>query len=384
MKILIITFNFGKSSSGKTTERITDGLYNLGHEIEIICGQNYTQKKNYKIHRINPNPLKPSRLFKILGNLALKELNYIFWEFRAKKAAKKIMEDFQPDILYSRGSPVASMTVGDFLKRHYNKPHIIHFADPIPPTTDWMKNKAERKKLLKTIKPIIKNANTISFVTEEMRTYQNKIINEDIDFPETFISPNPMPNFRHLGKPSNEKFIFLYLGTFSRQRNPKLIIEAFQSFAINKENVEFHIYGNKSNEKIFNELDLISPNVKLYDATNEIHEVLRNANALVDVDAEFNEQVFISGKLMEYLSVDRFIIAISPLNSPARRLLRPMKTTTEIVSHKKEDITHGMEKIYRSIWKGKDYEERNLLQKNYNFKEILKQIDCNLVLLNKK
>ncbi len=375
MKILILTFNYGKSSSGKTTERIADGLHELGHKIEIVCGQNYTKRKPYKIHRINPNPLKPSRLFKVLGNLFGKELNYFFWEYRAKKEGVKVMEDFQPDILYSRGSPISSMTVGDFLKSRYGKPHVIHFADPIPPTIDWMKNKAERKKLLKTIKPIINNADAISFVTEEMKAYQNRILKGDVNLSKAFISPNPMPNFRYFGKPLNEKIIFLYLGTFPKQRNQKLIIEAFQNFAVNKIDVEFHIYGNKSNGILFNQLDLNFPNVKLFDSTDDINKIIEKAIVLVDVDANLNEPVFISGKLMEYLSVDRYILSVTPNNSPARNFLEGISDSLNFSIPSLNEITSEMEILHKKRWDKEKFFERQVLIEKAGFKNVLKTVE---------
>ncbi|MBN3518824.1 hypothetical protein JYB62_02315 [Algoriphagus lutimaris] len=375
MKILVISYNFGKTSSGKATERIVDGLINRGHVIEVICGQNYVLDKPYTIHRINPHPLSPSRFFKFVGNFIGKEINYLFWQIRAKKKGVEIIEKLIPDVIYSRGSPISSMIVGEFLRRKYNLPHSIHFADPIPPTLDWMNNSLERKKLMNTINPIIKNAGSISFVTEEMSKYQfqsSNILNSSKYY---FVSPNPLPDFVKFGKPTGDKFIFLFLGTFAAQRNPSVIINAFLEFSSVLKNVEFHIYGNSLNQKIFRELNLSHKSIKFFDSSNNVLEIMRNSNVLVDVDADVLNQVFISGKLMEYIAVNRFILSISPINSPTSNLLKGMEKSIVSSTHNFADIVKSMSILYNRKWDNNLFSERELLKEFVGFNSVIDRIE---------
>lgn len=375
MKILLLTFNFGKTSSGKTTERIVDGLHAKGHEVEVLCAKKYTASKNYVVHVVNPKPLRPSEFFKRAGNFFTKELNYIFWELRAKQKGSKIVSEFQPDILYSRGSPVASMTVGNFLKKKFALHHVIHFADPIPATADFITNGKEKRKLLKTIKPIIFNADKLSFVTKEMGDYQNLNLKNKIPKNKIFISPNPKPENVKLHKPLQEKFIFLYLGTFSPQRNPEIILKSFLEFSAGKKDVEFHIYGGEINRKVINDLEIYSPQIKVFGPTSNIYEIFKNVNVLVDVDPVFNDQIFISGKLMEYLSVNRYILSISPENSPARGLLKDLSSSVFFAKSNMEQIVGKMDLLYQLDWDDSNFAERQKLDATISFQVIIKELD---------
>jgi glycosyltransferase involved in cell wall biosynthesis len=378
MRILILTFSFGKTSSGNATERIIDELVRKGNNVVVVCGNNYAKKKDYPVMLINPKPLKPSKVLKTIGNFFKKELNYYFWEYRAKKYCLKLIDSFDPHYIYSRGSPITSMIVGDYLNSITGKPHIVHFADPIPPTKDWMDMESERKKNLKTIKPIFENVDASFFVTKEMLTYQHNILEEVINLKKSFISPNAILDFKQFGSPKNDKIIFSYVGTFSRQRNPKLISDAFIKFAYNKNDVEFHIFGNKSNIELFKSLEITHPKIKVFGPTDSVREVFEKSNILIDIDAKVDEPVFISGKLMEYLSFDRHVLLISQFNSPSYNLTKNLTNSVIRTGLNIDDIAKGFLQSYHLKWNENDFNERMKLYSKYSLENIVEKLEKNI------
>lgn len=378
MKILVLSYNFGKTSSGKSTLRVVDGLHSLGLDIVVVCAHNYVGEKQYKVITVNPNPIKPSRFFDFVGDIIGKEINYFFWEKRCELYCCKLIHEFGFDALYSRGSPIASMTVGAYLSKKFRIPHLVHFADPIPASEEWLKNKLKRKKLLNSIRPVIQNSNALSFVTENMFLYQSKYF-EEIKEKQIFISPNPIKGTKVSKKKRGDKIIFLFLGSFNKQRNPELILKQFLRFSKENSKAEFHIYGNKFQNEFIEGVANSYSKVKFFQETNSVEEVILGANVLVDVDSNFANQVFISGKLMEYLSYNKLILSVTPKNSPTYLLLRDLKKTVVVSDHRTENIYKAFNKCKKIIQdKGILFDERTFLRDEFGIDSICKTIKNNI------
>ena len=237
---------------------------------------------------------------------------------------------------------------------------------------------SERKKNLKTIKPIFENVDTSFFVTKEMLTYQHNILDERINLQKSFVTPNAILDFKQFGSPKNNKIIFSYVGTFSRQRNPKLITDAFIKFAYNKNDVEFHIVGNKSNIELFRSLKITHPKIKVFGPTDNVTEVFEKSNILIDIDAKVEASVFISGKLMEYLSFDRYVLLISQLHSPSYNLTQNLTNSVVRTGHNIDDIARGFLQGYKLKWNENDFNERINLYCKFSLENIVEELENNI------
>ncbi len=366
------------TSSGRSTERIVDELSSLNNTIEVVCGHNYTANKPYKVKIFNPNPLSPVLLFKIVGDFIGREISYLFWELRCKNHAVKQAQYFSPDVIISRGSPISSLKVGHDISKKLNIPHVIHFADPIPATNDWLKNKLSRKKMINSIAPIMKGAALMSFVTSEMCKYQLQTVLKHQNYTNTFICPNPLKPAKKFGPPTNDKVVFLYLGSLTIQRNPKLVLEEFIEFSKTVDNAELHIYGNKKNRTLIEKLGITSSMIKIFGETDNIDEVLASSNILLDIDPEFDTQVFVSGKLMEYLSSDRYILALSPKFSPSFNLFGHLKESIFFCELREGYISNAFLRMYALEWNSSKFIEREGLHDKYGTRAIINKIQSEL------
>lgn len=360
MKILVVNFSYGLGTpSGICNQRTVELLADSGHEIIVVkgVGVSMNNHRNINIITCSPRPLKPARLYKFFGNIIQRDIVNFFWEYRATRKCHEICDNWSPDVIYGRGSPVSGMMVGYQAATYSSLPLLVHFADPIPATEDWLKGNLDRKKMIRTVRPMLDYANRISFVTKEMMHYQQQTTNVDISS-KGFVAPNPIPPWTALGTPPS-KAIFLYLGTFFGGRNPAALIEGFQQLLQEFPFAELHLVGTDSgNVAPFLKSDIIRKAVKILPRTNDIFKAMKKANVLIDVDGNYRHPVFLSSKLMEYLSVDRFILSITPLNSPAAHLLGKISESSCISPHEPACVAKSMKRMLDFKWNKEKFDRR--------------------------
>ncbi len=81
-----------------------------------------------------------------------------------------------------------------------------------------------------------------------------------------------------------------------------------------------HIVGsNKINLNHFNISEDAKTKILFHPFSTNLKAVFERSRVLIDVDADIEEDVFISSKLKDYLSVNRMIVSITGKNSPSRK-----------------------------------------------------------------
>jgi glycosyltransferase involved in cell wall biosynthesis len=155
---------------------------------------------------------------------------------------------------------------------------------------------------------------------------------------------------------NDEPKIFLYVGSIYHQRQPGELLKVFDVFSKDKK-VELWFLGN--NQKL--NLDRYKLNkeslskIRLLDFQKDPSKVIEQAHVLIDFDANFKNDVFISSKLITYLNTNIPILSLTPRNSPSDNLL-------------KDNIDLGVVKMY--------YDEENMpesLQRVMNLNNSISQ-----------
>lgn len=363
MKILLITFSFGLSSSGKITKRLSRELSRKGHEIVILTSSSDGEREPLKILQASAFPMKPARVFRSIGNLIQTDISFIFWQLRAYSLAKVLLKKFYPDLIYARSSPFCVFNVGLWLSRKYNIPLALHFADPVPATPDWHPLKRYRTKMTKTYLPAVMHAASLSFGNDEMLEYQQEIYNINLKH-KSFILSDPIPEARILKPPSQDFTIFTFLGTFSENRNPKSLFDAFSILLKGNPLCELRIYGTRYGDisKYLNKYHYLRDRICIFDRTSDVDKVLEESTILVDVDADYDRPLFTSNKLKEYLAVNRLILSITPSNSPSHNLLKLLKRTCFVTDHKVTNVLNAIERAINTRWSDCLFSERELIR----------------------
>lgn len=371
MNILIITFDLGLTSSGISTDRVAEELANSGHCVSVITAMAKERERPFSVFRASPFPLKPARLLGALGNYFRRDLNYYFWERRAIRLGLNLISTNPPDVIYARGSPACSFTVGFRLSKRTSVPLAIHFADPIPATPDWQPLPAVREKMTRTVLPALKQASLATFVNKRMMKYQEYTSRLDV-YSKAAIVPNPIPFNKNYGAPQESPFVFAFLGSFFGSRKPDSLLSAFAAVARRNPSALLHIYGvwTESLNKIIESDEVLTRNVRLNGWTSDISSVFKSSSCLIDVDADVEDAVYTSNKLMEYMAVDRPILLISPVGSASRELVNDLKITCATATHDIDDIESAMERILSFRWGVDTFDERASIRREMSLDRI--------------
>ncbi|MGI0153061.1 hypothetical protein ACQ661_05285 [Pseudidiomarina sp. WS423] len=324
MKLLIITHTYGITSSGKATFEVVNALAEQGVLVDVICSRSIPIQASSRVNVYEIKQLlsRPSRLFKFLGNLIGRDLNYLFWRVSVIRFYKKFLGETGYDFVYGRGSPVGALLAAGDLAKIGKIPLGLHFADPIPATKEWQSNKKERKKLINEVSNVIKMSSLVTFVTQEMLEYQFRILDLK-EFPTTLLLPNPIPEYISLNRDMKSRSVGLsigFIGQLGSVRNPLPLIEAVNRLNVEGNKIDLLFVGTRRTDILKRIQQTSRYFIKFISYQNDLAETLNNLDMLVDIDSDNDEQVFISNKLMEYLATDKAILSISTDNSPSRRL----------------------------------------------------------------
>ena len=327
MKILILTSHIGGSATGIVTKNIIEGLLLNEVNLHVLNEQNNSnlrENDNLKIHTINYKKLKSSGFYSelslVLFSYPLNEIRFIN---KATKKAKQLQQHNKFDVIMVLSSAAGYhlLQTGLNIKNKLSLPLYIHSTDPIPAPKPWYNTQSLRSSIIFFARRIYKKVDFISLSNKHMLAYQKKIMG--IKKTPSFVVHNPSSNTRVLQYVKRHKNkVFLYVGSIYHQRQPDTLIESFDMFSKNKE-VELWFLGNSKNLNLdkYNLSPDTKSKIKCIEFQKDPSSTIAKADVLVDFDANFQNDVFISSKLITYLNTNIPILSLTPKHSPTDKLL---------------------------------------------------------------
>lgn len=273
------------------------------------------------------------------------------WYFDAVKQAVKSIEDNKPDIIWSTYPVLTAHLVANKVYKKYGIPWVADFRDPLQCHYDPLANAyAGVKKWLE--KSIVSGASMV--VLTSMRSVElyrelypceppTKFVCIENGFQyESAIKTEPVSE--SLTQNSGRKFTLLYSGVlYSNGRDPSPLFFALSDLkrkgVLHAGNFILNFRASKNRYtsliKELNIEDVVAflPAVSFEDALVEMQNA--DANVLIQ-DAIFNRQI--PGKIFDYISVRKPILAICPEESATRDVVNKLgyafgaKTEHEISS----------------------------------------------------
>lgn len=356
--ILVESLAINDTSSGIVSSNFINALESQGNSISILMPDEFAPgRKNPFPRWLNDvhtttfqTDTKPNIFEKILNkipkiralpayiigfSLPFKRL-ILKWKEEIEK--KLYSEKYDLIIVLGTGSSFAPHFAMNYVKTDI--PWIANIHDPYPmnhypepykkPYSLIYGNQARH------LNKVFEKATYVTFpsqrLMEWMSSFHSQLRKKAFVVPHAACNISSLPslsrdNAIHL---SSDKFNLLHAGSLLGPRNPKYLIKAFLRF-INedkerKDKAVLNIIGKiaREHEGFSKEYEKVKDNVNIIiERVSYKHslELLKKANVLVLLEAVGNDSPFMPGKLTDYISVNKPILALTPPASETVRLL---------------------------------------------------------------
>lgn len=301
--------------------------------------------------------------FKILGTRILSPDSEYFWYYFNRKKVAEIIKKHKINCIYTTSFPYSSHLMGLYLKRLFpNIRWITDFRD------EWTNNPYHLDSIYKRIKLKFEKKKELS-VTNEC----DFLITNTPFMLENFIKDNPtlvgrsnyIPNgyddddFVDLNniRDGGEKFVITYTGSLYGRRNLNEFLEGLKisidNNKIDKTKLEIRIVGNIYQEV----LDEYANKYNLegiiksfgYMAHKKSIQMLYNSDILLLVIGKGKgSKNFYTGKIFEYIRVDRPILAIVPEDGAAAQVINDTNTGRVVDPEDISGVSLALESYYNN------------------------------------
>lgn len=373
MKILLISYSYDGSASGKITFRIAEELARRGHDLCVITAENNALRSGqYTIIEIKDFIKKGGFLdllrTKVLTLLGFSAYNSHFvWRMRSWFRIRNLFKSWYPDWVYCRSTPIDACLVGTYVHKKYGIPTFQHFSDPLPAPS--CPDNSVRKRFLKQTRDIITHSEMISFSTIEMANYIESMLDKDFSS-KIFEIPDATDNNPFYIQDSHNfscPIILVYLGSIYGTRNPLPLFQSIEMLSTSGIDCKLVVYSDAPYNAV------VPHFVEYRGYTLDVTSALLRADILVDLDGDDDIPVFISSKLKDYLVIPRPILSITPSNSPAYHLLNGIPTVWT-TNNEKNSIAKTIKQIIKDSEMPQKYDERFRFAQRFSPKAVVDKV----------
>jgi glycosyltransferase involved in cell wall biosynthesis len=324
MKILILTENVGQTAPGIVFEKLIQGL-SIHHDLTVLSANfesssDLSKVKNVIISRkLNIH----QRIFKLL--IALFGVNPydLYWSVKSIRKLNDLSST-KFDIILSFISfhHYKGLIAGHFYSKNGKIKHAVHSLDAIPPP-GWPKNRLYSRGVKRLIRCYLRNVDVFFTTNPQMLDYQLGTFKHKMGLLTNVIyNPGQVDPkiFKHCEFDTNN---FVYTGGIYQVRKADYIVAGFQRLLKSHPNSKLQFVGSQLPEDL---LSMLYENeykkIEIVPFTKNLDPYYEKATALIDIDADIENDVFLSSKMPNYLMINRIIICETGTNSPSRHLFK--------------------------------------------------------------
>lgn len=381
MKILCIAEEVGKTAPGIVYATILNELIKY-FEVELICpdivyGTLSTKVKilpcvkGYGDSRISTYSMRVfgTSIFDLLW--AKKELAYL---------KEHSFDDVDIIITFMSMHHFKSVLLGEKLKSIIKKKWVIYSVDAIPSPLGWSKNNIIFRRYKKFITKRINKCDALFSSNEQMLQYQLSLVSEFNGFGGVVFTPIRDHQPLMLSSIQKNKPVFLYTGGIYGPRKKEQLIEGFRLLLREIPAAKLVFVGTGDSAFFGDARDLIDEeSLILHPYVADLTPFYKDATALIDINAYFDNDVFLSSKIVNYLPLGKPIISITGNNSPSRNIF----LNDPSIIHCKNNPSEIFESLMNSINIEVNMEFRNQYVEMFSASSIVakfvKDLKCNVI-----
>ena len=336
-------------------------------------------KKNNNQKKDISNATNSGLLSFVRGNFFIPDPK-VFWVKPSVKFLHKFLETNKVDAIISTGPPHSMHLIAQKLKEKNNIKWLADFRDP---WTDLYYNKEfkqlsfAKKKNLKLEVSVFKNADCILTVSNSLKKDFAKKAKRVAVITNGFDDEVLTKNLIRLDK----KFTISYIGLLPKQSNPKLLFKVLNRLCVEdesfKNDLQLNFIGDISNEvKLEIEASNLLENSVFvgYVSHKEAIEYQKKSQVLLLlIPNVIKSEGILTGKLFEYLTAKRPILAIGPKKGDLSEILKNTNAGVVIGFNDEEMLISEIKKLYQQYkTRSLKVDSKNIEQ--YHRKELTKNL----------
>lgn len=342
-RIGLVSTVFDFKPEGICTGRLARALLDYGFTVSLVTSTKSRvdlQHKQFTATTLAYGLREPRFLFDALAKLSKRiPNNFYLWANKVEDITWQASD--MPDVFYGRAWPHASLVAAYQLAEKHNKPLVLHFSDPMPPSDAPVADKA----LLAGIQLMVDRADAITFTNQQTIDFQRRFIRFDTE--KAHVLPHvtmPCCTFTETATPQ----LAAYIGTArAKIAQVDAMVEGFAAFNAANSRAQLKFVGTDA--EYINRLKSQVPvsNIHCIDYVKDVKPEMQQAEVLVLVDPDVENPIVSSTKLLEYLGANRKVLGITPLGSPSDELLKRFPGSCVAVNdYNGEAIKQAYEQVF--------------------------------------
>ena len=304
----------------------------------------------------------------------------IFWVKSSVKFLQEYLKVNKIDVVISSGPPHSMHLIAQKLHQKNNIKWIADFRDPwsdLYYNKDFNQLSFAKNKNKKLEEAVLKNADCVLTVSNSLKESFSKIANRVEVITNGFDDEVLESETTVLDK----EFTISYIGLLPKQSNPKILFKVLKKLCSQNKNfkndLKLNFIGDISDEikiEIFeNQLDENTNFVGYVSHQRAIKYQQKAQVLLLLIPNVKNNKGILTGKLFEYLTANRPILAIGPKEGDLQEILKNTNTGFVVDFNDEKELTSEIIELYdRYKSDCLEIDSKNIEQ--YHRKELTKQL----------
>lgn len=282
---------------------------------------------------------------------------------------KMVADDYDVVLAFVATTQLTPAICGRLIAQKIGCKLAIYTVDAIPGPGGWTRRSSEFRGKKQVVARNYAAADYVASSNPHRLKYQLSIFPHKPNLlTDVLYTPSPDIYYNY---PPSEEVVFLYTGTLYGLRNPNYFFKAFKRILNRYPTAKVMIIGKKL---FLRDIDSIlteeeRSHITLGGHTSDLEPLFRRAMVLVDIDADREQDPFLSSKIVTYLKVNRVILSETGRITPSRELFAGLQTIVQC-DHNEDSLYEGMLRAIEVATSHPDFSEREPLIKKFSTKSV--------------
>lgn len=373
MKVLVVVEDIGRTAPGIVFERLIREL-SRRCQVDLIVSEYCPSLKLDNVSEISI--VKKKYVHPKLSFLFFSIFTLDFTDFAwCRKILKRIENKNKYDIVFSliASSRMTSLIVSHLFKNSSVK-RVVYSVDAIPAPKWWSGSELHYNVFLRMMKKYLSRIDLLFLSNGQMMQYMKNILSSKNNMEYEVLYTPSTEGLKYFQYVKCETYNFVYTGGIYGPRKASYLLAGFKKLLEKYPNSKLQFVGSRISNDILIQYDNdFLRCIEIIPRVDDLDPFYEKAVALIDIDADVDNDVFISSKMSNYLVVNRLIISETGRNSPSRNLFKGIDSIMQC-DHDSEQLYNAMKKAIEMEKNVNVYADRNDVIRLFSVKDIVDKL----------